>query len=269
MSLAGDGKRIDNPATKPKENGMDIWYALKASWPAIESFLKIAPGLVLLPLTFVLGWKKIGNKVQASFSWTHNRITAKHLSNVVISNLKDKPLTIHEIHLLIDRDIVVPVAELNPPLIIKGLESVIVEPTPVSKYYVGEQEYEPDQNHRSLVEMFLTTTDGPIRCELVSPPSIKAFKKFRDYRTAKTHTKHYNGIVYNDEAEYALIYRYGGETKTAIVEKSGFILTGWPFLPNAIHPVDLASAESVKAALMASEISNFIKDGDLFVHKLD
>lgn len=269
MSLADNDKCIDNPTGQSKESQMDIWCALKSSWPAIESFLKIAPGLVLLPLTLFLGWKKIGHKVQVSFGWSHNRITAKHISDVVISNLKDKPLTVHEIHLLIDRDIVVPVAKLKPPVIVKGLESIVVEPKPVSAYYIGDQEYEPGQTQNGLVEMFITTPDGLVKCEIVSDPSIRSFKKLRDYRSAQTSTSSYNGIVYNDKALYALVYIYDGGTKTAIVEKSGFITVGWPFLPNALQQDDLASEQTVKAALMSSEISHVIKESELYVHKLD
>lgn len=248
---------------------MDIWCAIKAAWPVIDSTLKIIPGLVLLPLTFFLGWKKIGNKLQASFSWDHGRITANRISDVVITNLKDKPVTIHEIHLLIDRHIVVPVQKLSPPVVVKGLESIVIEPSPVSYFYLGDQEYDFAWEPGRKIEMYLTTQDGPIQCEIVSSPSIESLTKFKDYALAVTHTRRYNGIVYNDQAAYALVYKYGGETKTAIVERGGMILIGWPFLPNALHQNDLASEETVKAALMASEIKHIIKENELFVHKLD
>lgn len=247
---------------------MDIWCAIKAAWPAIDSALKIVPGLVLLPLTFFLGWKKIGNKVQVSFSWQHERISATRLTNLVITNLKDKPITVHEIHLLIDRHIVVPVQRLTPPQIIKGLESVVIEPDRVSHYHLGDEEYDPEWRPGQKLEMFLTTQDGPIQCEIVSPPSIQSFKRFKDYAVAVTHTRKYNNIVINDEAAYALVYKYDGEVKTAIVERSGFITADWRFLPNALRQEDLASEQTVKAALMGSDIRYHIKETDLLVDKL-
>jgi hypothetical protein len=247
---------------------MDIWCAIKAAWPAIESALKIVPGLVLLPLTFFLGWKKIGNKVQASFSWQHERISANRLTNLVITNLKDKPITVHEIHILIDRHIVVPVQRLSPPQVIKGLESVVIEPDRVSHYNLGDEEYEPEWRPGQMIEMFLTTQHGPIQCEIVNTPSIESYKKFKDYALAVTHTRKYNDIVINDEAAYALIYKYDGEVKTAILERSGFITVNWRFLPNALRKEDLATAQTVKAALMSSDIKYHIKESELLVDKL-
>lgn len=247
---------------------MDIWGAIKEAWPAIESILKIVPGLVLLPLTLFLGWKKIGNKVNVSFSWDTGRITANRISNLVVTNLKDKPVTIHEVHLTIDRHIVVPVQKLNPPLVVKGLESVVIEPEPVSSHSIGDQDYELVRKPGQLLEMYLTTQDGLIKCKIVAPPSIESLMEFKDYALVATHTSKYNGIVYNDHAAYALVYKYGGETKTAIVEHSGFITADWRFLPNALRQEDLASEQTVKAALMASDIRYHIKETELLVDKL-
>lgn len=242
---------------------------LQAAWPYIDTFLRITPGIVLLPLSFYLGWKKIGNKVHISYSTTHERLTATRLTNIVITNLKDKPLTVHEIYVLVDRHFVVPVQKLSPPIIVKGLESIALDTDPVSRYYLGEEEYDFDKYSGQYLEFYLSTHGGLIKCETANPPSIQSYTKFKDYVVATPSTQQYNGIVYNENAAYALIYRYEGESQTAILETGGFILTGWPFLPNRLQLEDMTSEQTVKAALMASEIKYYIKESELYVHKLN
>lgn len=58
------------------------------------------------------------------------------------------------------------------------------------------------------------------------------------------------------------------QTSAAIIEDGGFIITGWPFLPNRLSLEDMTSEESVKTALMGSEIKYIIKESDFYVHKL-
>jgi hypothetical protein len=237
-------------------------------WPYIDTFLRITPGIILLPLTFFLGWKKIGNKIHVSFSFTYERISASRLTNIVITNQKDKPATVHEIYALIDRHFVLPVQKLSPPVVIKGLETLALNTDPVSRYYLGEEEYDFDPQPGQILEIYLTTQDGLIKCKTTNTPSIQSYTKFKNYSIATTHNQRYNDIVYNENAAYALIYKYDGDTKTAIVESGGFILVGWPFLPNGLRQEDMASEKTVKAALMASEIKYIIKESELHVHKL-
>lgn len=238
-------------------------------WPYIESFLKIAPGIAIFPLTIVLAWKKFRHKVHISYSMSHNRISAASISEIVLTNLKDKPLIVHAIHLMVDKHLVIPIQEFKPPLVIKGLEAAVIEPDKVSAFYFGGEEYELNKARGQIYEFYLSTTGEIIKCEIVNPPTIEAFYKFKDYDVAQRHTNQYNGIVYNDNAIYALIYKYEGKSCTAIVERGGAILTGWPFLPNALRPADLVSAATVKAALMGSEIKHIIKESELYVHRLD
>ncbi|TWC27795.1 MULTISPECIES: S24 family peptidase [unclassified Pseudomonas] len=242
---------------------------LHAAWPHIDTVLRIIPGIILLPLTFYLGWKKIGNKVLISYSTAHERLTATRVGDIVITNLKDKPLTVHEIYVLVDRHFVVPVQKLSPPIVVKGLESIALDTDPVSNYYLGEEEYNFDKYSGQILEFYLSTHEGLIKCKTVNPPSVGSYTKFKDYVVAMPHTQRYNGIVYNENAAYALIYRYEGESKTAILETGGLILTGWPFLPNQLQLHDMRSEHSVKAALMASEIKYLIKESELHVHKLN
>lgn len=237
-------------------------------WPHIENALRIVPGLVLLPLTLFLGWKKIGHKVHVSYTTTYERLSASRLTDLVITNLKDKPIAVYEIHLLIDRHFVIPVQKFNPPVIIKGLESAVVETQPVSEYFLGEQVFELGTRGGQLFEIYLTTHAGLIKCKVVNPPSITAYQKFKDYEMAVAHTQKYNGIVYNDTAMYAVIYRFEGATHTAIVEQGGFIVTGWPFLPNELPQEAMLSAEMVRKALAASEIQHVINTKELYVHRL-
>lgn len=241
---------------------------IHVAWPYIDSFLRITPGIILLPLTLFLGWKKIGHKVQISYSTLHERLTATRLSDIVITNLKDKPLTVHEIYAVVDRHIILSVHKPHPPLVIKGLESLAVNTDPVSNYYLNEEQYELNPYSAKLFEIYISTHNGIIKCKTANPPSLEYHKKFEGYAVATRNTQNFNGIIYNENAAYAIIYKYEGVTKTAIVDIGGLILTNWPFLPNALSSHDIKSEQSVKAALMSSEIQYLIKESELHVHKL-
>ncbi|WGK88337.1 hypothetical protein [Pseudomonas migulae] len=217
---------------------------------SIKEFLKIAPGLLLLPFSCYLAWKKISNKILASFSTSHSKISATRIGNVVLSNLKDKPVPIFSIYATIDRHISIKVEEFNPPLILKGLESLSIETTPVSKYYIGRDEYEPSFMSPQKVELYIVSIGRPIKCKLVNPHSIESFREFSQYSMATTHTKKFNNFIYNDNVAYAIIYHFDGKHKTAFVERSGFICNEWDLRYNTIP------AEQMKSA---SGINDFLK----------
>lgn len=174
----------------------------------------------------------------------------------------------HEIYAVVDRHVILSVHKPHPPLVIKGLESLAVNTDPASNYYLNEEQYELNPYSAKLFEIYISTHNGIIKCKTANPPSMEFSKKFEDHAVVARNTQNFNGIIYNKSAAYSIIYKYEGVTQTAIVDIGGFILTNWPLLPNALSSRDIKSEQSVKAALMSSEIKYLIKESELHAHKL-
>ncbi len=110
---------------------------------SLQEFLKLVPGLVLFPFSLYFAWKKIGNKVLASISTSHEMIVAPRISSVAIRNMRDKPLTVFEIYAVIDDDVYFQVEKFDPPIIIKPLESALIETRPYSRLNLGREIFDP------------------------------------------------------------------------------------------------------------------------------
>ncbi|MGZ8213311.1 MAG: hypothetical protein ACXWTP_02245 [Methylosarcina sp.] len=229
---------------------------------SLLEFFKIVPGLVIFPLSFYIAWKKLGVKVSASYSMHSERTLASRIGSIVLNNHKDRSVTIFAIYALINRDISYEVEKFDPPLILKALESVAIETGPYSRLHVDGEVYEPKLGEHNLTELYLVLSDRILRCEMESPPSIRQFIHFNTYRVATKETRTFNGLVYNDEAAYAIIYKMNGEVQTAIVDDKGFICRGWNYRINKI-PVNAMSDKSTVREYL--ELAQFNKVSEWFV----
>ena len=189
---------------------------------SIQEFLKIVPGIVIFPISFYLAWKKLGTKVAASFSVQFNRTTAKRISEVVLVNLKDKPITVFAIYAVLDQDISWEIDRLDPPIILKPLESSRIETHPYSELYLETEKFEPDFVSPKI-DIYIATSHKMVKCKAIPHPNLLKMSSLKHYRSATKNTRRFNGIVYNDGAAYAITYVINSEVKTAIVDRSGFI----------------------------------------------
>lgn len=243
---------------------MDAFLAW-AGWPIISEIVKLVPGVVLFPLTLLLGWKKVGNKALITYSASWDQYTASGLSDIALTNCKDKPLVVHAIYIVIDRHILVPLKEFRPPLVVKGLESASIECDPVSAYYVGHEPFEFDFLNNG--EIYITTAGGRIKCELDQTPSTISIARNENYQLATRSTSRYNGHVYDHRVRYALVFWYEGTQRTAFVGLGGHIGLDWPFEINALQPEQMTSAATVKEVI--EELYGPLITGSLYVHPLN
>lgn len=211
-----------------------------------KEILKIIPGLIALPFSIYFAWKKINHKILAYITVGHDRLSATRISNIVLSNLKDKPVPIFSIYAIIDRDISVEVEKFDPPLILKGLESLSINTSPVSSYFIGAENYEPRFMPPQELELYLVSTGKPIKCKISTPPSIQSLKELSKYSMATARTKRFNGFVYNESLAYAIIYHTEGQHKTAFIERSGFICKEWQYQYNMIPAEKMRNADGVR-----------------------
>lgn len=240
----------------------------------LKEILKIIPGLILLPFSIYFAWKKINHKILAYITIGHDRLTAKRINNIVLSNLKDKSIPIFSIYAVINKDISIQIEKFDPPLILKALESLSINTSPVSNYSIGRDIYEPDFLSPQHLEIYLISTGKPIECKISTPPSIKSLKELSKYSMATPHTMKFNGFVYNENLAYVIIYHTEGKHKTAFVLHGGFICQEWDYPFNSIPEECMRSSDGVRKfikhcgydkiftgyeVLSASEITNGIK----------
>lgn len=229
---------------------------------SIQEFLKLVPGLVLFPFSLYFAWKKIGTNVSVSYAIHHEHTLAPRISSVILTNHKDKPLTVFSIHAVIGRTVAYEVDKFEPPLVIKPLESLQIEPRPYSNLYLGDEPYVPDFARVNELEIYISVPNKVVFCKGQSAPHFHSFKQFDGYQFASKSTRTFNGLVYNDDAVFAITYKTGSAVATAIVDKSGFICRGWTYQYNMIPPEYMKSKADVKKYL---ELANFEKLADWFV----
>jgi hypothetical protein len=226
------------------------------SWPyvfdfeALKEFLKIVPGLLLLPFSLYLSWKKFGNEISASFSVSHNRGSASRINDIILNNLKDRPLAIFSIYAVLDKDIAYEVEKFDTPLILKALEAVKIETKPFSGLYFGREEYEINIEPSTKLQLFLFTDKGVVKCKNINSLSTYSLVWSRNFRCPTKNTKKINNIVYNNTAMYFISYGRENKDYTAIIDKAGFIQGDWNFKYNLIPPEYMISEESVNNYLV-------------------
>lgn len=214
-----------------------------------QEFLKIVPGLVVFPFTMYLAWKKLGVKVTASITTRHERTVAPRISDVVLMNLKDKPVTVFAVYAVIDGDIYWELDKFDPPVVLKSLESTRIETRPYSALLLDSVKFEPDFIMAKNIEIFLLLSHKVVKCKIVTHPNLMHIPAFKGYRNASKHTMQFNNIVYNEYAVYAITYSLNSEIKTAIVDCSGFICCNWNFPFNMFTPEAMKSKEDLKQYL--------------------
>ena len=220
--------------------------------PSIQEFLKIVPGLTIFPLSFYLAWRRLGTNVSASFAVHHERTLAKRLNTILLNNHKDKPVVIYSIQAVIQKEVTYEVQAFDPPLILKAHESLRVETEPYSQLVLSTGPYEPELNLEN-VELYLVLANRTYRCRKEHHPHLAPLVEFKDYARAAKSTNQFNGLVYNDNAAYAITYRMNGELRTSLIDVSGFICRGWDYRINRIAAEAMKDRASVRAYLVEAQ----------------
>lgn len=146
---------------------------------SIQEFLKLVPGLAIFPFSLYFAWKKVGNKVAASISTSHETTLAPRIREVVVRNMKDKPLTVFAIYAVVNEDVYFQVEKFEPPITVKPLESVQIETRPYSRLSIGEGKFEPAFMPPENIELYLVLARKAVKCKMMSHPDAATFSTFR------------------------------------------------------------------------------------------
>jgi len=195
--------------------------------------------------------KKIGCSVSTAFSISHEGFSETRINHIVLVNNKNKPLNIFSIEAVIDGDIVLEVEKSDVPITLGPYESRMIHTSQVSEYRIGTDIYKPEFLLPHAVELYLVTDKGAVKCKNMEHPDFTSFREFRYLSRACKNNRTFNGIVYNDNAKYAISYIVGNEMKTVLLGRSGFI-SGSEFHFNMLRPEDITSKEKVKSVLEAN-----------------
>jgi hypothetical protein len=222
-------------------------------------------GLVALPFTLFFAWSRIGYKVAANHTWRVGRRSASGPSRVTLVNMKDRPIAIFGIHAVAD-NLSFNLKNCDPPLILKGMESMNVDVDDVSARYVGDQIYDWKPPELSGIELtiYLSTSDKIVRCRRAGPPTQFGYALANNLTSVVNSIQKFNGIVILPFDRFAIIYKYRGDEKTAIIDDTGLI--DWHHAPNQLRPDDMLNEKTVQAALKGSQLTAIISE--FVVHDL-
>ncbi len=172
-------------------------------------------------------YKKIGHKVSAQYSIGGKSFTPSHITEVVLSNKKDKPISIYAIHAVFHNDLWLELDKYSPPTppkVLKPYESLSLLMNPYSFLNVGSDKYEPDLIN---AEIYVESDDKVIKCESRYHPEL-----LEKYTKVSINRCSYNGFVYDDTVAYILVYILDSSLKTVFIHKSGYIGNEWELSPN-------------------------------------
>ncbi|MGE8050622.1 hypothetical protein ACQKPT_20275 [Pseudomonas monteilii] len=168
------------------------------------------------------------------------------ITSISIANLKDKPLIIYRINVLLKDLGYYELEKFDPPLVIKGLEATSITTTPYTNLLI---EPNPFKNLKVKLDIILTTESSTVKCEAAKSPESINYKFFKKHKQIGINRKRFNDKVYSEHDGWALIYMFQGVQRTSFLAKSGFIHSDWPFKINSLTSEDMCNPEAIKEAI--------------------
>lgn len=235
---------------------------------SLSEILKILPGFALFPFSIYLAWKKFGFNVAAHFSVGGSNLNARRLDDIVLTNHKDRPVTIFSIHASNEKSMITwEVEKFSPPIILKPYETVSIKTSEYSAMYLNGQKYNIEYSFD--ISIWLDTERGMRRCN--KPKNIRDPLCIVDGKYSKVSKtrQSFNGVVYDDRALYAISYydKKVNDLRTGIVLRGGVITGEWAYRINMVSKDFLNSKESVKDYLNQAGFGDFYEF--FVVDKLD
>jgi hypothetical protein len=203
------------------------------------------PILLLIGSIFTIYFaiQKIGNKVTARYEFSNSCYAAEHISKVVLSNKKDKTISIWSIYGIFESQYQYELKKFDPPIVLKPYDTISLSLPKYTSLNVNGDNYEPNFLFGNT-SLYLDIGSGLLKCKKeLRKDSLSSYLQI----TATTHN--FNGHVYNGRLKYILLYNYDGKSHTAFIEKGGIINNEWEFSPNALNR-NHVSAEAIKEMLV-------------------
>lgn len=221
---------------------------LSSIWNWLDEEFRAVLALSASIFTIYFAYMKFGNKVGVSYSITTEKSSHSRINNLIFRNMRDKPVTIYKVVAIFDKTYYFEIIKCSPPLILKPYETIALDTEQFSHLNVNNDRYFPDFEKP---EIYIETGSKVVKCKT-------KFHKTQvfDYMQVSKITNKFNGIVYDENVSFALVYRVNGENKTAFIFDSGFIGCEWDFHINAIWK----SNENIKAIEICDFLNNILSE---------
>jgi len=209
-------------------------------WNVIIDFINsnFRPFLLIVATIFTIHFalKKVGNKVTVLSTHTKSLYTADYISNVVITNKKDKALNVWSLHALIEKQYQLELDKFDPPLILKPYESISISLPCYSTASIGSDEFEYNLINQHL-ELYIDIGDKLLKCNNQTKKNL-----LNCFTHISKQVSRFNGHIFNDRVSYILAYHYNDNLYTAFI-CGGMITNEWDFNPSHLGNKDFSSKE--------------------------
>ena len=196
----------------------------------------------------LLASKKLGYKISFRYTYSVGHFTEKYISNVVLTNHKDKNIGIWAIYAVLDKDLVLKLSEFDPPLNLKPYETMGIVLPKYSSLYIGADKYEP-KFYSEMMEILVDVGDKNVKCE-----AIEKIDNTSCYKKIQKSIDKFDGHVLNHNVAYIMQYELQGKIRTAFISKSGMIGNEWDF-PHIRIENEEVNPKTIKNVLTEFELN--------------
>jgi hypothetical protein len=189
---------------------------------------------------------KWGNKAVYFATIGASSTSPMRIVSLSIANLKDKPLVIYKINVLLKDIGYYELEKFDPPLVIKGLEATSITTTPYTSLAIQPN---PFNNLKVKLDIILTTESSTVKCKAAKSPDSLNYKYFKKQKLIGVSRKKFNDKVYSEHDGWGLVYIFQGAQRTSFLAKSGFIHSDWPFSINTLPNESMTDINTIKDSL--------------------
>jgi hypothetical protein len=211
-----------------------IWQYLVLFIETLGDNFKTIISLIGLCLSGYFAYQKIGNHITITYQINSGRYTDEQINKFVITNKKDKTISIWSIHVVVDKDLTYNLYSPDTPLILKGGESVSKNPEPYSYLSDGTNKYTPNFIS-SKIEFFANIGNKIIKCRDQKITKNERYPALRNLSVTKLII---DEQLFNQNVKFALIYFWDNKKHIAFFEPNGFIGNQWSLAPNHMGSAD-------------------------------
>jgi hypothetical protein len=197
-------------------------------------------------ITLKAASSKWGNKAVYFATMGANLTSPMRITSISIANLKDKPLVIYKINVLLKDIGYYELEKFDPPLVIKGLEATSITTTPYTNLAIQPN---PFKNLKVKLDIILTTESSTVKCKAAKSPESLNYKFFKKHKQIGVSRKKFNEKVYSEHDGWGLVYMFQGTQRTSFLAKSGFIHSDWPFSTNALPSDNMSNQKTIKESI--------------------
>ncbi|EGQ7814862.1 hypothetical protein ABVD54_003435 [Vibrio parahaemolyticus] len=212
------------------------------------------PILVLITSIFAIyfAWKKIGHNIMVQYSVVHEGFSAPRINEIILSNNKDKPVSVYSIYATFDNDLLLELKKFSPPEVLKPYETIGIFTDQYSALRVNNDDFSPNFLD---AEIWVESAEKTIRCKARKRQNLLA-----NYRKVSKNCHKFNGFVFDETVAYILSYVVDKRLKTAFIHFSGYIGNEWDFSPNHLGDESKVNVATIMVMLAETGLGELFSD---------